>query len=184
MRAHLLADFFHTLLPLAATEPDLPSIGGLLTELAADAAPFEEDIEKLPTDRFGGRLVHATEEGPRLLIVHRPEGVMGAVHSHSVWVALAPLQGTETHRQWDVVDRTDDGTARVALGEERRLERGDAVTLVPPLDVHSHGHVTGTGDPAYLLILSGDDQFRYERAEYDVGAGTWRPLAPGETGTL
>ena len=38
-----------------------------------------------------------------------------------------------------------DGCAEMSLADEQALRRGDTATLVPPRDVHSHGHVTGTG---------------------------------------
>jgi hypothetical protein len=35
--------------------------------------------------------------GPRLVLVHRPEAVMGYTHSHRCWVVIAPVRGVETH---------------------------------------------------------------------------------------
>ena len=98
---------------------------------------------------------------------------MGAVHSHSVWVALSPISGTETHRRYDVQERREDGQATVVLAEERHLDgnSGMAATLTPPNDVHAHGHVEGVGEPAYVLILAGDNQVLYERQEYDLTRG-------------
>jgi hypothetical protein len=54
--------------------------------------------------------------------------------------------------------------------------------LVPPHDVHNHGHVTGTGPSPYSLILLGDDMLLSEREEYDPERGTWQQLAPGDPG--
>lgn len=58
------------------------------------------------------------------------------------------------------------------------------MTLTPPDDVHSHGHTLGHGDTPYSLILTGDDQLRFARREFDVAAGTSRGLAPGDFGSL
>ena len=55
--------------------------------------------------------------------------------------------------------------------------QGDVATLVPPRDVHNHGHVAGSGPSPYSLILLGDDMLY--REEYDPERGTWRALAPG-----
>ena len=60
--------------------------------------------------------------------------------------------------------------------------RGDVATLVPPGDVHNHGHVAGTGPSPYSLILLGDDMLLFERQEYDPDQGTWRGLGPGDPG--
>jgi hypothetical protein len=62
------------------------------------------------------------------------------------------------------------------------MRRGDVATLVPPGDIHNHGHVLGTGPSPYSLILLGDDMYLYERKEYDPQKGTWQALAPGDPG--
>jgi predicted metal-dependent enzyme (double-stranded beta helix superfamily) len=175
--------FFERLEPLAAeTPPDMTRIAALLVELSRDGEYFAHHIAATPEN--GALPLHIPAEGPCLQMVHRPEGVMGAVHSHSVWVAAAPVTGTETHRRYDVLARKPDGQAKLRLAEERRLEAraGDVTTLTPPDDVHQHGHVTGAGEPAYVLILSGQLQTRFERQEYDLKAGTWRTLAVGDRG--
>ena len=51
------------------------------------------------------------------------------------------------------------------------MHRGDVATLVPPWDVHNHGHVVGTGSSPYSLILLGDDMQLFEREEYDLDRG-------------
>jgi len=66
--------------------------------------------------------------------------------------------------------------------DERALVRGDVATLVPPRDVHNHGHVAGSGPSPYSLILLGDDMLLSGREEYDPEHGTWRALAPGDPG--
>ena len=93
----------------------------------------------------------------------------------------APVRGVETHQRWNVV-RHAGGRAELSLADERALRRGDVVTLVPPDDVHNHGHVLGSGPSPYSLILLGDDMLLFEREEYDPQQGTWRGLAPGDPG--
>src|SRR5439155_22600824 len=68
------------------------------------------------------------------------------------------------------------------LADERALVHGDVATLVPPRDVHNHGHVAGPGPSPYSLILLGDDMLLFDRQEYDPERGTWRALAPGNPG--
>lgn len=68
------------------------------------------------------------------------------------------------------------------LGGHRALVHGDVATLVPPRDVHNHGHVAGSGPSPYSLILLGDDMLLFDREEYDPEKGTWRALAPGNPG--
>src|SRR5262249_25447066 len=94
---------------------------------------------------------------------------------------IAPVRGVETHQHWHAV-RHDDGRAELSLAGERALRRGDVATLIPPQDVHNHGHVTGTGPSPYSLIRPGDDMLPFERPEYDPAPGTWRALAPGDPG--
>jgi hypothetical protein len=52
------------------------------------------------------------------------------------------------------------------LAEERALHSG-VMTLIPPDDVHNHGHVPGSGPSPSSLILLGDDMLLFERQEYD-----------------
>ncbi|MGI8925654.1 MAG: hypothetical protein ACR2HN_03280 [Tepidiformaceae bacterium] len=182
-----LRTFFQELAPLAGSaedSPHLPEIAGLLAELARDEDYFAHHMAGLPTDRFAGIPLHAPERGPRLLLVHRPEGLIGAIHSHSVWVVITPVTGTETHRRYEVASRAGNeaSRARIEMTEERHIAPGEHVTLVPPRDIHAHGHGRGIGEPAYILILTGDDQFRYAREEFDAEAGTARSLAPGDRG--
>jgi hypothetical protein len=59
---------------------------------------------------------------------------------------------------------------------------GEVATLIPPRDVHNHGHVAGSGPSPYSLILLGDDMLLFEREEYDPRQGTWHALAPGDPG--
>ena len=69
---------------------------------------------------------------------------MGYTHSHRCWVGIAPIRGVETHQRWDAV-RHPGGRAELHLTDEHALHRGDVATLVPPRDVHNHGHVAGSG---------------------------------------
>jgi hypothetical protein len=161
--------------------PDMGEAGRLLLELAADEEFFAPLIAQMPAESPGVHWLAKPERGPRLVLVHRPEGVMAYTHSHRCWVAIAPVRGVETHQQWNAVRRAG-GRAELSLAGERALRRGDVVTLVPPDDVHNHGHVRGTGPSPYSLILLGDDMLLFEREEYDPDQGTWRGLAPGDPG--
>jgi predicted metal-dependent enzyme (double-stranded beta helix superfamily) len=106
---------------------------------------------------------------------------MAYTHSHRCWVALAPVRGVETHQRWDAA-RHPGGRAELRLADERTLRPGDVATLVPPDDVHNHGHVADSGPSPYSLILLGDNMLMFEREEYDPERGTWRKLAPGDPG--
>ncbi len=59
---------------------------------------------------------------------------------------------------------------------------GQAVTMLAPDDIHSHGHVAGSGDPAYVLIMTGDNQRVNQRSEWDTVTGQRRTLEPGDGG--
>ena len=165
----------------SAGVPDMAEVGRLLVDLAADEEFFGPLIAEIPAQSPGGKWLIRPERGPRLVLFHRPEGVMACTHSHHCWVAIAPVRGVETHQRWDAV-RYKDGRAELRLADERALVPGDVVTLVPPRDVHNHGHVAGTGPSPYSLILLGNDMFLFNREEYDPQRGTWRALAPGDLG--
>jgi predicted metal-dependent enzyme (double-stranded beta helix superfamily) len=160
---------------------DMDQVGRLLVELAADEEYFAPLIAAMPAGSPAVHWLIQPARGPRLVLVHRPEGVMAYTHSHQCWVALAPVHGVETHQRWHAI-RHDDGRAELSLADERALCRGDVATLIPPHDVHNHGHVTGSGPTPYSLILLGDDMLVFERAEYDPEQGTWRTLKPGDPG--
>jgi predicted metal-dependent enzyme (double-stranded beta helix superfamily) len=179
-----IRSFFERLEALLQREPDMAAIGATLEELARDTDYFEHHIARLPADRASLRPIHAPEEGPRLVLVHRPYDVMGPVHSHNVWIAIAPIAGCETHRRYDVVERKTRGHARLELAEERHVDAGPQgfVTLTPPNDIHAHGHTAGFGDPAYILVLAGDNQLRFAREEFDLTNETCRVLEPGDPG--
>ena len=165
--------------PAAAAEPDLTSIGAALVDLAADVDYLERWVEDLG-DVSGALAIHAPVRGPRLIIVHRREGQMGAVHDHATWVALTPIVGLETHRRYRVVGAGP--SARPELAESLALEPSNIATLLPPDDLHDHGHLAGHGQPAYVLIMTGDDQTRFRRNEWDLATGRHRVLEPGDGG--
>lgn len=105
---------------------------------------------------------------------------MGAIHDHGTWVAISPILGLETHRRYRVVG--DGAAARPQVVEVRSLQASDFATLLPPDDLHDHGHVAGHGSPAYVLIMTGDDQTRFTRNEWDSVTGRHRILEPGDGG--
>jgi predicted metal-dependent enzyme (double-stranded beta helix superfamily) len=160
---------------------DMDQVGRLLVGLAADEEYFGPLIAEMPAESAGGTWLVQPERGPRLILFHRPEGVMAYTHSHHCWVGVAPVRGVETHQRWDAV-RHDDGRAELRLADDRAMHRGDVATLTPPGDIHNHGHVLGTGPSPYSLILLGDNMYLFGREEYDPEQGTWRKLAPGDPG--
>ncbi len=165
--------------PAATATPDLPAIGAALVGLAADVDYLAPWIARLGPGG-GGLPIHAPERGPRLSIVHRPEGQMGAVHDHGTWVAVSPIVGLETHRHYRVSGQGS--AARPELVETLSLVPTQLTTLLPPDDLHDHGHLAGHGRPAYTLIMTGDDQTRFTRNEWDLATGRHRLLKPGDGG--
>ena len=165
----------------AGDVPDMEQVGRLLVELAGDEEFFGPLIAAMPADQAGGKWLVKPDRGPRLVLFHRPDGVMAYTHSHHCWVAVAPVRGVETHQRWDAV-RHEDGRAELRLADDRAMRHGDVATLTPPGDIHNHGHVLGTGPSPYSLILLVDNMYLYERREYDPGGGIWRTLAPGDPG--
>ena len=161
--------------------PDMDRVGRFLVELTADTEFFAPLIADMFPGAPGSRWLIRPERGPRLVLVHRPEGVMGYTHSHRCWVAIAPVRGVETHQRWHA-ESHEDGRADLRLADERALQWRDVATLIPPHDVHNHGHVRGSGPSPYSLILLGDDMMLFSRKEYDPGQGTWRALPPGDPG--
>jgi predicted metal-dependent enzyme (double-stranded beta helix superfamily) len=175
-----LRELFERIDPVAdLSRPDLPLIAKALMSLAADHDYLAPAIADL-ADTTGRASLYVPERGPRLFLVHRREGEMSAVHDHQVWVALAPVVGVESHRRWRPVDTAD--RDRIEVTNERAVEPAKVVTLLPPDDIHDHGHRLGVGDAAYVLILLGDDQVRYRRSEWDPETGRRRTLEPGDPG--
>jgi hypothetical protein len=75
---------------------DMGQVGRVLVELAGDEEFFGPLIAQLPAGSPGSRWLIRPERGPRLVLVHRPDGVMGYTHSHRCWVGIAPVRGTCT----------------------------------------------------------------------------------------
>ena len=165
--------------PAASPDRDLAPIGAALVDLAADLDYVTHWVERLG-DESGALVIHGPAQGPRLLIVHRREGQMGAVHDHGTWVAISPIVGLETHRRYRIAG--EGPTAYPEVVEALALEPSHFATLLPPDDLHDHGHVAGHGAPAYVLIMTGDDQTRFMRNEWDLATGRHRILRPGDGG--
>lgn len=164
--------------PAALSIPDLLAIGAALAELAADVDYVTGWADRLG-DRDGLLPIHAPARGPCLSIVHRRAGNMSAVHDHGTWVALSPISGLETHRRYRLVNGYE---GRPEIAGVDSLGPAQVVTLLPPDDVHDHGHLAGHGAPAYALVLTGDDQTRFERHEWDPATGRHRVLRAGDLG--
>ena len=165
--------------PAAAATPDLEAIGAAIVSLATDLDYVTRWVQRLGT--AGGSLpIHAPARGPRLTIVHRPKGQMSTVHDHATWVAISPIVGRETHRRYKIVRQ--DPAVTPDLVEVLTLGASDVATLLPPDDVHDHGHLPGQGTPAFVLIMTGDDQTRFVRHEWDLASGRHRILQPGDSG--
>lgn len=160
--------------------PDMAVVAAAMIELASDRDYLVHRIAAVGPG--GGAIaLYAPERGPRLTLVHRPEGQMGAIHDHGCWVGLAPVTGVETHRRFRVLQGTAE-LARLELATEQAVVAGQAVTMLAPDDIHSHGHVTGSGEPAYVLIMTGDNQRVFRRTEWDTLTGRPRVLVPGDMG--
>jgi len=115
------------------------------------------------------------------MLVHRDTGQMGAIHDHGCWVGLATVTGIETHRHFRT-HATGAHLARLELVSDRSVGAGDAVTMLAGDDIHAHGHISGRGEAAYVLIMTGDDQRLYRRTEWDSATGRMRVLEPGDGG--
>jgi predicted metal-dependent enzyme (double-stranded beta helix superfamily) len=162
-----------------AVTPDLPALGAALVELATDLDYVTRWVERLG-DENGALPIHAPTRGPRLTIVHRRTGQMGAIHDHGTWVAISPIVGLETHRRYRVTG--EGAAARPEIAETLFLEPSHIATLLPPDDLHDHGHLAGHGAAAYVLIMTGDDQTVFTRNEWDAATGRHRFLLPGDGG--
>ncbi len=68
-------------------------VGQALVELAADEEYFAPLIHQIPLICRGVHWLVRPERGPRLVLVHRPEGVMAYTHSHRCWVGIARSAG-------------------------------------------------------------------------------------------
>jgi len=70
----------------AGDAPDMDLVGRALRELAADEAFFAPLIARMPPGEPGVHWLVRPERGPRLVLVHRPDGVMAYTHSHRCWL--------------------------------------------------------------------------------------------------
>jgi predicted metal-dependent enzyme (double-stranded beta helix superfamily) len=179
----MLRDLFDT--THGVTDPpttaELQRIGAALGALAGETGWLTPWLDELG-GRSGAVPIHAPDRGPRLILVHRDTDQMSAVHDHGTWVAISPVRGTETHRRWRRLPSAPGAAPRVEIAEDRALEAAQTATLLPPNDVHDHGHLAGRGDAAHVLILLGDRQTRFTRNEWDAATGRHRVLAPGDGG--
>jgi predicted metal-dependent enzyme (double-stranded beta helix superfamily) len=160
-------------------DPDMAAIGRAMVELARDHDHLMPRVAELG-DTTGILRLLVPERGPRLMLVHRREGEISAVHDHGCWVAIAPIVGVETHRLYRAIGSGEQ--ARLERISEQALAHGDSATIVPPHDLHDHGHLVGHGDAAYVLIMTGDDQSRYVRQEWDLATGRHTVLDVGVRG--
>jgi predicted metal-dependent enzyme (double-stranded beta helix superfamily) len=161
--------------------PDLPRVADALIDLSKDLDYLTHAVERLG-DTSGQVALHEPDDGPRLLLVHRRQGEMSPVHDHGVWVALAPVRGIETHRRYRRPDADERDPVRLEVAAEQALSPATCVTLMPPDDIHDHGHLAGRGDAAHVLILLGGDQLSRRRTEWDLASGRQRTLEPGVRG--
>jgi predicted metal-dependent enzyme (double-stranded beta helix superfamily) len=164
-----------------ASAPDLPRVAAALIDLSKDQDYLTHAVERIG-DTSGQVAIHAPDEGPRLLLVHRRDGEMSPVHDHGVWVALSPVRGVETHRRYRRPNPAERDRVPLEVAEELALRPATCVTLMPPDDIHDHGHLAGQGDAAYVLILLGGDQLSHRRTEWDLASGRKRTLEPGVRG--
>jgi hypothetical protein len=104
---------------------------------------------------------------------------MSPVHDHGVWVALAPVVGIETHRRFRPMPGARE---HVTVTEELALGPTTCVTLMPPDDIHDHGHLAGNGAAAHVVFLLGGDPFARRRTEWDLASGRSRSLEAGDRG--
>ncbi|MFO1540190.1 MAG: hypothetical protein ACKOTZ_07040 [Chloroflexota bacterium] len=159
--------------------PDLARIGAALVAFSHD---HDYLAPRLVADARGlARIrLHVPVRGPRLQIVRRPRGMVSPVHDHGSWVAMAPIAGVETHRRYRASGPGTD--ARVHEVAVDVLAAHAVLTLMDPDDIHEHGHREGSGEPAWLLVINGDDPSAVTRREWDLARGTCRLLLPGDGG--
>jgi hypothetical protein len=162
-----------------APVPDLPALGAALVGFATDLDYLTPWVERLG-DVNGALPIHAPARGPRLTLVHRRTGEMGAIHDHGTWIVVSPIVGLETHRRYRVTG--EGAAARPEIAETLFLQPSNSATLLPPDDLHDHGHLAGHGVAAYVLIMAGDDQTVFTRNEWDAATGRHRFLLPGDGG--
>jgi predicted metal-dependent enzyme (double-stranded beta helix superfamily) len=111
--------FLDKLEALSDPEPDVAGIGAALAALASESDYFAAMIGQIDPEQNGGFPLHVPERGPRLFFLHRPRGVMSAVHSHGTWIAVACVAGTETHQRFAVDGAAASVAEEVLLGPAR-----------------------------------------------------------------
>ncbi len=166
----------------AADDPAAPDLARIGRALIAFSQDHDYLAPRLVADAHGiARIrLHIPTRGPRLQVVRRPRGMMSPVHDHGSWVVMAPIAGVETHRRYRADGPGTD--ARVAEVARDALGAHAALTLMDPDDIHDHGHLEGNGDPAWLLVINGDEPAAVTRREWDLARGTCRILRPGDGG--
>lgn len=164
--------------PTPSSASDLHPLTRELAHLAGDNSAWAPLARITDPDAYTIHRLSSEDDGPQLLFVHRPVGVMSYTHSHGVWVMLAAVLGIETHRQYARL-----ATGGVGLVEEVDLKPSEVKVLLSPSDIHSHGHVAGRGPAPHILVLTGTNHYQLQRREYDLDTGESRVLAPGDKGT-
>jgi hypothetical protein len=77
----------------AANSLDMDRVGRLVVELAADHDYLGPLITEMPANSTSGTWLLRPGRGPRLVLFHRPEGVISCTHSHGCWVARTGPRG-------------------------------------------------------------------------------------------
>ena len=67
---------------------DIDRVGRLLVEPAADEEYLGPLIAEIPSESPAGTWLVKPERGPRLVLLHRPDGMTAYTHSHHCWVAV------------------------------------------------------------------------------------------------
>lgn len=101
------------------------------------------------------------------------------VHSHSTWGVVGVYAGRDRHQTWKRLDPgTGAGYAELELLEEQVLVPGD-VELIPhpPQDIHAQ---QGDGEPAYELVLFGQNAMVIPRLIFDPAQQHAREVIPGQ----
>ncbi|MPZ22485.1 MAG: hypothetical protein GEU28_02855 [Dehalococcoidia bacterium] len=167
---------YERIAPFTGPDPEMDSIASALADLGMDDEYGSYVLSQVEPGSL--KQVHVPEQGPALLVVYSGPGRIPPIHSHRTWAALAPITGVETHRQYELVDHTHE-RATLRKIDERRVTKGQTVTITPPRDIHDHGHIEGTGDPACFFVLTGINQLIHPREQYVYPEGPYRIIEPG-----
>jgi predicted metal-dependent enzyme (double-stranded beta helix superfamily) len=89
-----------------------------------------------------------------ITVSHQGRGVTIPPHDHGTWEAVAVYRGRITHTRYGGVGEVADASADAALEilEERVMEAGDTIVVVPPDDIHSF---TALSEDTYHLAVVG-----------------------------